>query len=183
MIEAAISRRYARALLELAKEGGSLDLFLLQLDEIKVLFTTNANLTDIISNRFLDLQARYRVVEEIGAKMGSNEDIIRFVKLLIKKGRVVLLLEIIATFKQFVLEAQNKVQAIITSAQALPESLYTDIQKEMSQKISREVLLDRVVDESVLGGVCVRIGNDVYDGTIKADLDRMKQQMMKSVII
>ncbi len=177
MNEAALSRRYAKALFEIAK--GKEDVFETQLNEFHALWLNHEGLRGVLLNRFIDLNARLKVIDDLAAKIQMNLDVIHFLKLLIRKGRMGYFGMILESFHEFALQAANKVEASITSAKPLPEATYTELQNLMAQKTGKMVVVKKEINPDVLGGVCIRVGNEIYDGTVKAELDRLCDSMAK----
>lgn len=182
MIETTLARRYSKALFSLAKEAGSEDRVHGELEELEKLMATHPALHDILSNRFLDLQARMKVVDEVAQKMGLAREVVSFFKLLIKKGRLPFFGLIAQFYKKLTLASQNKIEAEVTSASPLSETIYGELKKIFSEKSGKEVLIHPHVDPSVLAGIRVSLGNVAYDGTAKAELDRLTEKMRRGAM-
>lgn len=183
MIEASIARRYAKALVHLGKASNSLQLYLDELDQFDKTLSGHEGLRVTLSNRFLDLKARLRVVDELSTKMGLSAEVCRFIKLLIKKGRMELFPLVVKAYRKFAFELQKKKEATVASAFPLDEGAYDEIKKIFSERTGGEVLIRREINPNLLGGLRVSLGNDVYDGTLKAHLDALNDKMMKSQFI
>ena len=180
MIEASIARRYARALIELAREEGKIEAYALLLQNFQALCRENALLLDTLTNRFFDLAARLRIVDRLAQKLDLALSVKNFIKLLIKKGRIGLFGDIVLEYQREVYLFQNKVVATIVSARDLPDSITREIQSILAKKTGKDVVVEKEVKPNVLGGVCVRMGGEVYDGTVKAALDCLTEKMMGS---
>ncbi len=182
MIETTLARRYSKALFSLAIEAGSQDQVREELEELKSLMEAHPVLLEILSNRFLDLKARMRVVDELAQKMGLNPEVTSFLKLLIKKGRLTLLGLMADFYKKLILASQNKMEAQVTSAYPLSDMIHGELKKILSEKSGSEVLIRPHLDPSVLAGIRVSLGNIVYDGTAQAELFRLMEEMRRGVI-
>lgn len=180
MIEASIARRYARALIELAREEKSLEACDAQLQEFQALAGENPLLLDTLTNRFFDLSSRIRIVDRLEKKLNLSPSVGNFIKLLIKKGRIGCFKEIVSAYRREVYLLQNKGVATVVSAKGLSPAVYDEIGRILSRKTGKEVVVEREVKPEVLGGVCVRMGGEVYDGTVKAALDSLTEKMMGS---
>ena len=176
MIEASIARRYARALIELAREEGKIEAYALLLQNFQALCRENALLLDTLTNRFFDLAARLRIVDRLAQKLDLALSVKNFIKLLIKKGRIGLFGDIVLEYQREVYLFQNKVVATIVSARDLPDSITREIQSILAKKTGKDVVVEKEVKPNVLGGVCVRMGGEVYDGTVKAAPDCLTQK-------
>lgn len=179
MIETSIARRYAKALLDIAAESDQTNLFLSELDFFHNLCLKHPSLMDVLSNRFMDLTARMNIVDELSGKLKLNPMIKNFLKLLIKKGRAELLGLIVKTYQKLVYELEGKLEAVITSAKPLDDLHYEEIQKILSKITGKKIITQKEIKPEVLGGMSVRIGGEVYDGTIRASLDKISDEMRK----
>lgn len=182
MIESSISRRYAKALVELARENNTLDQTLAQLTSI----VTAAELSDsqllhVLGNRFLDLSARLRVVDELAAKLQLDVSVKNFIKILIQKGRIPFLPNILESFRGYVFELQNKVEVDLTSARPLKDLVVKEIQEKMAALLKKQVVVKSQVNPQVLGGVSVRVGDQIFDGTLLAQIQKMGSEMKKQI--
>lgn len=177
MIESTIARRYARALLLSSIEKNAVPATLEQFASLQAVFNDHPDLADTLENRFVDLQARYRVIEQVSQKMGLSEDLVHFLKLLIKKARLSLLNLMAQTFREMALEHLGQVEAEVVSASVLSADILAQLQKKLSDKTKKSVLLKSRLDPSVIGGAKIYLGNTLYDGTLRAGLEAMKSKL------
>jgi len=181
MIEAAISRRYAKALIELAQESKQLDAVSQQVLALENMCEAQPQLVFVLGNRFIDQNERIKAMEAVAGKLGLTHDVKGLLRLLIKRGRVALLSMICREFRQMAMGINNQVEARIISAVKLDDAVTEEIRKLLSQK-GPEVLVKNEVDARVLGGIRVVMGNDVYDATVQAELDKMAEAMRSARI-
>lgn len=182
MIERAIARRYAQALIKLAPDAAGLDVFLEQIEEFHGLCVQQARLLDFLKDRYADLGARLRVIDELAAK-GKWDPLVRnFLKLLIKKGRITLIDEVVLAYRHFVYERTNRQEAHVISARALNNQMYAGIQQALADISGREIILRREVRPEVMGGIAIRMGEEIFDGTIKSHLDRLSENLRRTVL-
>lgn len=182
MIESSISRRYARALLGIAKDENKLDDYLMWLESFASACQSNSQLAATLSNRFVDLSARLRVVTLLAEKIGSSVHFKNFLKILVEKDRISLIERIASTFKTYVFEELGQVEADVISARELDSRIYEEIASLFQNKIGKKVVTRAVIKKDVIGGVAVKIDGKIFDGTIKGELDRLGGLMRKSSI-
>ena len=77
------------------------------------------------------------------------------------------------------LERKNILSAVVKTAVPLLESEISDLQEKLEKQYNKKIIMATEIDKSLLGGVYVRVGNDVIDGTIKSKLEEMKDIMLK----
>ena len=77
------------------------------------------------------------------------------------------------------LERKNILSAVVKTAVPLLDSEISDLQEKLEKQYNKKIIMATEIDKSLLGGVYVRVGNDVIDGTIKSKLEEMKDIMLK----
>ena len=77
------------------------------------------------------------------------------------------------------LERKNTIRGLVKTAVPLLPEEFDELKERFEKKYNKKILLEAVVDKSVLGGVYVRIGHDVIDGTVKSKIDEMKELVLK----
>lgn len=182
MIESSIARRYARALFELGRETGRVVEFFTDVEALNGIFKSHADLLEVTANRYLDLQSRLLTIDQIAGKMGLADEVRNFTKLLIRKGRVRLMDSIVAAYKRFLFVLENKEEATIVTARPLADDVSEKIRSVLEQITQKKIVTRTEVRPEVLGGMAVRIGGEIFDGTVKGDLDRISEQMKDAIV-
>ena len=182
MIETSIARRYARALFELGKEEGKVGEFFAGLEALNLLFKSHADLLEVIANRFLDLPSRLTSIDQISERMGLAIEVKNFTKLLIRKGRVRLMDAIVAAYKRLLFALENREEATIVTARPLPSGVSEKIRSVLEQMTRKKIVTRMEIKPEVLGGMAVRIGGEIFDGTVRGDLDRMSERMKDAIV-
>ena len=100
-----------------------------------------------------------------------------FIKLLAENGRLKLLPEIAALYEEFRAEAESKIEATVTSAYPLSDAQQQAITEALKKKLGCDVTLVTETDESLIGGVVIRAGDLVIDGSAKAKLASLAQSL------
>ncbi|HBF11914.1 MAG TPA: ATP synthase F1 subunit delta [Deltaproteobacteria bacterium] len=177
MIERSIARRYARALFSLGKEQKKLDAYLEQLRQLESTSKTSPLLLLSLGNRFLDMGERLAIVNEVASRCGFDKEVKNFIKILIEKARISLLSLIIEAYQGYVYADENKVEAVVTSAHSLGQDQINILETTFSSIMGKKVLLKGKVEPSVLGGVSVQIGGEIFDGTLRSQLNRLTQEL------
>ena len=98
---------------------------------------------------------------------------------LIEKDRILYLREKLREMEKIHLERNNTLFAEVRSVVPLTEDEVTRLVGKLENKYSKKILLKQEIDKSIIGGLFVRVGDDVIDGTVKSRLDDMKQIMLK----
>lgn len=178
MIEAMIAKRYARALLSLAREKKTVDVYATQLKIFDEVLTEHKALLPTLANHYFDLFAKERVIDDIGKILNFDLEVKNFLKLLIHKGRIEIFSFIKDEYFFLANQAMNREPMTVVSAVELPEALYKALKEFFTKKTGKEIIPTKKIDPSVIGGVRVHIGDFIYDDTLKTQIEKMKQRLM-----
>ena len=96
-----------------------------------------------------------------------------------EKRRLLHLGEIVLAYDELTDERLNRGKATVTSAAPLPESMLEGLKARLRLVTGKEVYLEARVDPAILGGVVAQVGSTVYDGSLKTQLKRMREQLLK----
>ncbi|MCP4504025.1 MAG: ATP synthase F1 subunit delta [Deltaproteobacteria bacterium] len=182
-----IGRRYAKALLlSLVPEGGKLD------DNAKKLLANVENelsaLGALITVKGSDFRHamlnpsfsgfdRLSILEDIAKENGFQSATRVMIRLLVSKERVPYLQSIATAFRTEVDVHLGRVRATITAAKKLDDNALKDVVNVLGKRTGKTVLADVNVDEDVISGISAQIGGLVFDGTLRAQLDRLSQNL------
>lgn len=181
MYQLVIARRYARGLM-LATKAADLDTIDEELTAIVDLVRDEKSpLANLFSDPAFSPLERKAVVDQIVQKYELNPVIHHFLGLLIEKGRLKLLPAICDEFKALLDEHYGRLRAVIRSASPVEDAMLGDITSALKKMCKKEILADVAVDSSLLAGLRVEIGGMVIDGSAKAKLAAMKDQLVYSI--
>lgn len=179
MINNAIARRYAKALVQLGSETGLIERFSQELKAVDSLISGNAELRAALGNPAFTADQKKQIVKELLAKLGSSELVANFLLLLVDKNRVVCLSQIVQVYEKLADEQSGIVRPRITSAFALDDTQVAAIKTALEQKTGKKVIPQVVVDNSLIGGVITQIGDIAYDSSVKTQLARIHDILQK----
>jgi F-type H+-transporting ATPase subunit delta len=176
------ANRYARALLEVAlKETVDLTQVEAELAAIVDLFHQNQTLQKVLLNPAVPAPRKRSAVAEIASKAALSDVLRKLLILLAERDRLIILPELLAAFRDRLMEHQNVVRAEVTTTVALaPERLET-IRKRLAEVTGRTVNLSTRVDPTLIGGMVARVGGTVYDGSVTTQLRKMKAQLSEGL--
>jgi F-type H+-transporting ATPase subunit delta len=179
VINNALARRYAKALVQLGSEGGLVDRFREELAAVDQLFAGNAEVRAAFADPALTQDQKKSIMKELIAKLGSSELVSNFLLLLVDKNRVAFLGQIVDTYEKLADEFSGVIRPIIRTAFALDDAQVASIQAALEKKTGKKVLPQMVVDASLLGGVVTQIGDIAYDNSVKTQLKRIQDILQK----
>ena len=172
-----IAQNYASALLSLAIDDNKVKDYQVEMKELRKIIYDNPDFTLLLDSRFLTLEERTHNAELI--LKGFSNDIVNFIKIIIKHNRINFLVDILEAFNSLCNENQDIVEGLIYSAFPLDESTLLKIKNKISQIENHEVDLIPKIDPSLIGGVKVVINSHVYDGSIKNQLEKMQINLLR----
>jgi F-type H+-transporting ATPase subunit delta len=170
--------RYARALFDVARKEADLNLVRNQLTEIVSTIRDHAELARVLASRTVPDSARRSIIVAVGQKLGAAAPVEKLLGLLADRGRLELLPEIAAVYSERLLEHQNVVQADVTTAAPLSAEAVDRLQAGLRTATGKQVTRRVSVDTSLLGGVVARVGGTVYDGSVRTQLKKMRDQLV-----
>ena len=179
MRESVLAKRYARALFDLAKEEGGVELYREGLFQFQQVLSIQPDLLKLLCNRDINLKKKKNIIEWISEKFQYPPHLTHFFFLLLDRGRMFLLPSIFKVFEDQVNILNDTVIARVCAADTAATQKILDELKIVFGKITqKKVECVLKSDPSLIGGFQVRIGDTVYDGSIRAQLDQLKETLM-----
>lgn len=176
-----VARRYARALLELGTEYKNLDKLNEQLGALGRVYTSNADLSNVLLNPSIKLEERRAIVRAIAQKYAFEPLLVNFSLLLMDKDRFRQIPAIAEEFSRLVDEKKGNVRADVTSASQLSPIQQNELKKALAAMTGKNVLLETQVDPELIGGAVTRVGDVIYDGSVRTQLQKMREAILKEV--
>jgi F-type H+-transporting ATPase subunit delta len=166
-----IARPYAEAVFKIAEETDSLDTWsndLLLISRV----AGNTEIANLIGNpRLGKVSLQGLILDILGDSVSPAAN--KLVLLLIENNRLFLADEIVQQFELFKMERQNSINITIVSAYAVSKEEETKLSKVLRQKLGRDIAITTEKDTSLIGGIKIRAGDLVIDGSIRNKLARL----------
>ncbi len=176
MVNVSIARRYARALLDAS--GASADEALAQLQEFVTVVEGSAELRDVVANPAYSRTQRAAVVEQVLKHTGATQPaLINLIKLMNERTRLSCLGDLARLYRELVDQRVGRVRGKISSATALSPEQLKKLEGALEKVTQRDVVLEAKVDPTLLGGLTAQVGSTIYDGSLRNQLDTLKQQL------
>lgn len=177
MSTGALAKRYARAILELASEQHQIDRVGKELTEFAAMWQSNDELREVFANPDVGPAARKAVLRELTTRAGVSPIVRNSVLYLSDRGRLRALPDIARAFLALAERAAGTLHAEVTSAAPLAEGYYSQLQRALEQTTGKKVSIERKVDPSLIAGVVTRVGDQVFDGSIRRRLADLKETL------
>lgn len=181
MLDRSAAKRYAHALFELAREQKIDAEVESVLGELSQALKGTLQAERLLMNPRMDLAEKRRMFSRIfaGAVGPAGELLLNFFSVLFEKNRFNLVHEVAAEYKIIADQAQGESIALVRTALALDPASEARLTAVLEKRTGTKVFLKKEVDPSVLGGVEVRIGNRVIDGTVRGGIARLRGELLK----
>lgn len=174
-----VSQTYGDALFELALEEDKLDTLFEESKVVKDVFQSNDELVKLLNHPKINKEEKIKVIENIFGGRASK-DIIGFLTIIIKKERQKEIVSILEYFISVVKEYKNIGVAYVTTAFELSDEKKKNIvDKLIATTKYNEIEMIYIVDESIIGGMIIRIGDRVVDSSIRTKIDKLSRELMQ----
>jgi F-type H+-transporting ATPase subunit delta len=173
-----IARVYAEALFEVARDKGKLDEVHDQLAEVAEAIAENRDLqVFLFSPYFSSAEKRDGIARVIS---GGNTELVNFLELLAEKHRMPAIFRIRTRFDEMWAKEKRHLDVRLTSAVELPSDVVDAVGKQIEDQTGQTIELETDVDERVLGGIVLQVGNMVLDASVRNKLERLRKEVAKA---
>jgi F-type H+-transporting ATPase subunit delta len=171
------SLQYASALAEVAFQQGATEPVLRQLAEFGNAYAESAELRTFLSNPAVPREAKHGVIEKLVARLGKGKIIRNFLFVVVDHQRTQQLPQMIETFQGVIRQRQGVAEAEVESATELNARQKTRLLRTLEQLTGKKIQAKYSLDPALLGGAVVRIGDTIYDGSLKNRLNQMRTHL------
>ena len=175
------ARRYATALLELAKERSEVEEILGDMTFIHNTLDDSRELVNFLKSPIIKFDDKKAVLDELFFDK-IQEPTKLFVKLLARKDRINLLDQISAAFLEKYKEYAGIITVEVFVANEMNEQQQTQLHHKLEEKTQKQVDMDVTVDPSLKGGMAVRIDDTVIDSTVKHQLEKLEESLLATAV-
>ncbi|HEX8871632.1 MAG TPA: ATP synthase F1 subunit delta [Candidatus Acidoferrum sp.] len=171
------SLQYANALADIALEQGAGDAAQKQLGDFAAAYAESAELRNLLANPAVTREAKHGVIEKLTARLGASRIIRNFLFVIVDNQRTMLLPEIVDSFAKVIRQRQGVAEAAVVSAAELDAAQKTQLQQTLERITGRKIQPKYSLDPALLGGAVVRIGDTIYDGSVRSRLNEMRARL------
>lgn len=171
-----IKQIYASALFELSQEKDEVDIYLNDIENIRQVLADNEELLLLLKNSQLSKHDKKDLLEPI-FKPYIDASTYNFIQLLVDKGRINDLYGICEEYKKIYQKAFNIQSGTVYSTVLLDQEALETIAAKMSKKLNSKVILDNIIDESLIAGIKIVINDLIIDGSYATQIENMKKSI------
>ena len=175
----AIAKRYAKALVQIGSEAGTVDGFNGELTRFSTLLTGNGELSAVFANPAYGIQSKSEILKELVAKLQISPMVSNLLMLLLERGRLSVLPQIAESYGAFADELAGVIRPTLSSGLPLEPAQIEEIRTALAKSTGKKVELEVKVDPALIGGVVTKIGDKVFDGSVRTQLARIQDILQK----
>ena len=179
-ISSGIAARYAQALFELAKESGALPVLEADAHALHAALSESADLRSVIASPVIARDDQARAMGAVAAKMGVSALMTNTIALMAQKRRLFVLPQMVGDLVSRIAAEKGEMTAEVTAATALTPDQAAKLAATLKARVGKDVILKTTVDESLIGGLVVKLGSTMIDTSIRSKLAAL-QNAMKEV--
>jgi F-type H+-transporting ATPase subunit delta len=177
VIQASVSRRYARALFSLALEEGKHERAGEELEAVAQAIRASAEARTVVENPGYTPAQRHALADVLAKSLSLSPLVATFLHLLVDRHRLAEIPVIARSYAEMVDEKVGRVRATVTSARPLSEEELRRVREALSQATRRSIVLDARADPRIIGGLIAQVGAKEFDGSLHTQLERMKREL------
>ncbi|MFQ5828217.1 MAG: ATP synthase F1 subunit delta [Candidatus Methylomirabilia bacterium] len=175
----ATAKRYARSLLVLAREGGTMEPVRQELERVSEAIFAHRDLTNLLLRPWIGAEVKRAVVGEVARRLNTSKLVEDFLRLLATRGRIDHLPDMIQVYRDLVDNALGRARATVRSAVGLTDQERQTLGAKLGRRIGKQVIVESEVDDTLLGGFVARIGSLVLDGSLDGQLAQLRERLVK----
>ena len=179
-ISSGIAGRYATAVFELAREAKGLTALEKDVEALDAALAASADLRTVISSPVYTRDDQGRAIAAIAAKMGLSQVLTGTLGLMAQNRRLFVLPQLLSALRDMIAAEKGEVTAEVWSAQPLSAAQSKDLAASLKKTVGKTVKLKAAVDDSLIGGLIVKVGSKMIDTSIRSKLASL-QNAMKEV--
>jgi F-type H+-transporting ATPase subunit delta len=179
MIVGSIARRYAKALFDLAVAADRVDAWARSLVALKKAVDSSPELRDLLANPVYTKEQRQGLAARLAQALGLEREPANLLALLADRNRLGYLAAVADVFHRLADEKMGRLRARVASAVPLSEPEAAALAAKLAAATQGQVIVERVVDPSLLGGVVAQVGSLVYDGSLRSQLEDLRRAMKR----
>ncbi len=179
-ISSGIAERYAAAVFGIVKENNNLPKLEANVADLNAALAESADLRDLIASPVYSRDAQGRAITAVAAKMGLVPAMQNVLGLMASKRRLFVVPHMLTRLREMIAAEKGEVTAEVVSATALTDAQAAQLAETLKAKVGKEVKISAAVDESLIGGLVVKVGSKMIDTSIRAKLNSL-QNAMKEV--
>lgn len=172
-----VARRYATALADVVTARGEAQEVQKELTAWETMMQSNEQLLEVFRNPTIPYEQKRKVLNALIARASVRPTTANFLQVLLQNQRLADLNEVNKRFAQILDERSGVVSAEVTTARPVPQASQDALRTKLTSLTGKNVRLSFTTDEELIGGIVTRIGSTIYDGSVRNQLQQVKERM------
>ncbi len=169
--------KYAHALLDVIAEGNLEDGIEREVEVFQGLLTANQQLRDTLENPALAFQPKRQIVEQLASRLNLSDPVRNFILILLRNGRISEFDRALEALGDVLDERRGIVRGEVVSARLLADHTRAQLQEAVERMTGRGARLEFQQDEALIGGIRLKIGSTIFDGSVQAALEELHKEL------
>ncbi len=179
-VSTGIASRYATALFELAKEAKGLESLEKDNDALEAAISESADLENFLTSPIYTREEQEKAIGAVGDSMKLGPMMVNTLRLMAQKRRLFVLPALVRSLNELIAAEKGEVTADVTSAKKLTADQEKKLAATLKKSVGKDIKINLAVDESLIGGLVVKVGSQMIDTSIRSKLAAL-QNTMKEV--
>jgi F-type H+-transporting ATPase subunit delta len=171
--------RYAKALFSIAREAGTTEAFVRELEQFAAELRGNRELETVLLRPWIKPAERREVAVEVAKRAGGSPLVQKTMGLVAARGRMDHLPELVETYRALVDAEAGRVRAGVRAAVAFTEDEKQQLAARLGHALGKQVIIEETVDPSLLGGFVAQVGSLILDGSLDGQLARVRERLAR----
>ncbi len=171
------SKRYAKALLSLAKPNNKTHSYLAQIEKVNEILKSNSDFTEFLSSPVISNENKLVVIKSAFSDKGLDQDVENAICLLVENGRAAQFSEFVAAFTNEIDVEDGVTRGTVRSAKALRADYKKELEQRIAQLLKKKIILDYQEDLQLIGGVVANVGGWTFDDSVDTHLKKLNEEL------
>lgn len=181
MSELRAAHRYAKALVDLAMEQKNIEVVKADLELFRTTLRANVSLLSVIKSPVVTNNDKIAIINKIfNQKMTPST--LAFFDLVIRKNRSFILKEIYEAFIDQYNSIHNIITATVKTATPIDATVQQEVTRFVEKQSGKKVILNTITEPSLIGGLVIQIGDNLYDASVSGKINKIKQNLLNTYI-
>lgn len=178
MVEGSLSRRYAKALFQLALEGNQEERVGQEIERLVAVYEASP-LAAALNNPAFAVRNRKNVLVQVARELKLSELVVHFLSLLLERDRLAFIPSIVSRYRRLLDEKKGRVEARVAAVAPLEADVLARLGEALKKVSGKEVILHQQSDPELIGGMVLELEGRLYDGSVRTQLAKMKERMAR----
>lgn len=173
-----VANRYAQALFDLAVESDVADTMYSQIEDLSNVIYQNKELYSVLRSPLITKDDKKKVIDSIFEEK-LDRYTLNFIKVLVDNDRTTEIKNVVEEYKKLLNERNNILEGVAITAIEMDKENLRALEEKLSSKYNKKVILENKIDESIIGGVVVKIGNEEIDSSVRNRLNTLRESLIE----